>query len=154
MTHLTSPRHLSKNSSPQESLPQLFSQIPTVHLRHAQKCRIIVVSFLQTFTELTQISVMSHTHACTYLCFLDIPKTSKTSNFWLLVFHLGNSTLVRCIKLALQISCQNSLCPPLVVCPLFYMESKSHLCETSHLFGSLCPFANPHSTECHTLFWT
>jgi hypothetical protein len=82
------------------------------------------------------------------------PKPPKTYNSWLLVFHLENSTLVRCIKLALQISCQNSLCPPLVVCPLFYMESKSHLCETSHIFGSLCPFANPHSTECHTLFWT
>ena len=43
---------------------------------------------------------MSHTHACTYLCFLDIPKTSKTSNFWLLVFHLGSSILVCYRRLA------------------------------------------------------
>ena len=100
MTRLTSPRHLSKDSSPQDSLPQLSSQIPTVHLRHAQKCRIVVVLFLQTFTKLNQISVMSHTHACTYLCFLDIPKTSKTSNSWLLVFHLGSSILVCYRRLA------------------------------------------------------
>jgi hypothetical protein len=47
--------------------------------------------------------------------------------------------LVRCLKLALQISCQNSLCPPLVVRLLFYMDSQRQLSETSHLFGVIVP---------------
>jgi hypothetical protein len=110
-------------------------------------CIFVSMGFHQDNTNFGSASHISQID----LHFHNSPKPPRASHPWVLVFHLGISALVHCLRIFLDLFSkslpQMPLCLPLVECPCSYKNSKGHLCETSCLLGVSCPFGKPHSND-------
>jgi hypothetical protein len=109
-------------------------QPPAVHLRCAHNHRLVVPSFPQTFTKLTQILVFPHT--CLHRpVFQTSPKPPKHPTLGYLSSILATCLSLlpqTCLILSLQISCQNSL-SFLWLCTLAFIWTPRVTCVKHHV---------------------